>query len=51
MIRVQAVERTERIFVHSELSRPPNPGRDPAAGRGATWTGDVVVIGCSLRPP
>ena len=33
-ISVQTVERTERIFVHSEASRPPHPGRCAAAGAG-----------------
>src|SRR5262245_8668224 len=47
-ISVQTVERTERIFVHSAASRPPNRTRRAArvandAGAGAT--GDVVATG------
>ena len=55
MISVQTVERTERIFVHSALSRSPARGRLPTAGtageggrgggRGAGAAGDSVVIG------
>jgi hypothetical protein len=51
-ITVQTVERTDRIFVHSEASRwlKPVPRVGATAGALAGVTAEVVVIGCLPGP-